>query len=1553
MVWIQSVTIIKRMLRDKNVYFFSFSFLCVDSSFVPPIIYAIFGDSKYIAVGTVAACSLLIAEIIGEVASPKTEPALYLHLVFTATFVTGIMQTLLGVLRLGILVDFLSHSTITGFMGGTAVIICLQQLKGLLGLKNFTTKTDVVNVLKSVFEHRKEWRWESAVMGIIFLIFLQFTRWLRDRKPKLFWVSAMSPLVVVVSGCLFAYFAHAQNHGIPIVGELKRGINPPSIQFLNFDRKYFPQIVKAGAITGLIALAEGIAIGRSFGIMRNENVDGNKEMVAYGLMNIVGSFTSCYLTTGPFSKTAVNYNAGAKTPMSNAVMAVFMALVLLFLAPLFSYTPLVALSAIIMSAMLGLIKYEEAIELFKVDKFDFVVCMAAFFGVAFISMDMGLGLSVVLGLVRALLYVARPGTCKLGRLPDSVIYRDIEQYPDAGRNPGIIVLQIGSPIYFANGNYVRERILRWVRDEQSHLETTGDELEHVMLELSGVVTIDMTGLETMKEINKTLTARDVKLGIINPRLKVMEKMITSHFIDKLGKENVYLSIEEAVENCKFSTSKPKKTTNESGDSSKGARDASDDASQQPPDLSLPHRRTHKHALFPERALTVTAKTVGPLLLTLFASISNAKPSSFALRALHQLLPSEPVISKLTKMPLMLDIKRKFVQRTERVKSLDLHPTEPWILASLYSGTVFIFNYQSQSMAKSFEVSELPVRSAKFVARKQWVVAAADDMFIRAYNYNTMDKVKVFEAHSDYIRCVAVHPTLPCVLSSSDDMLIKLWDWEKGWMCTQIFEGHCHYVMQVTFNPKDTNTFASASLDHTVKIWNLASPDPNFTLDAHVKGVNCVDYFTGGDKPYLITGSDDHTAKVWDYQTKTCVQTLEGHTHNVSAVCFHPELPVIITGSEDGTVRIWHSTTYRLETTLNYGLERVWAFGYMKGSRRIVIGYDEGAIMVKIGREVPVASMDSGGKIIWAKHNEIQTVNIKSVGADFEVADGERLPLAVKELGTCDLYPQSLQHNPNGRFVVVCGDGEYIIYTGLAWRNRSFGSALEFVWSSDGEYAVRESTSRIKIFSKAFQEKKNVRPTFSVEHIYGGVLLAMRSNDFVCFYDWVECRLIRRIDVNVKNVYWADSGDLVAISSDSSFYVLKYNRDIVSSYFDSGRPVDELGVEDAFELLFEINERVRTGLWVGDCFIYNNSSWRLNYCVGGEVTTMFHLDRPMYLLGYLANQSCLYLIDKEFNVMGYTLLLSLIEYKTLIIRGDLERAKQIFPTIPPEQHNSVARFLESRGMLEDALVVATDADYKFDLAIQLGRLEIAMEIAKEAQSESKWKRLGELSMSTGKLEMAEDCLSHGKDFSGLLLLYSSLGDAQGILKLASLAKEQGKNNVAFLCLFMLGKVEECIQLLLESERIPEAALMARSYLPSKVSEIVSIWRNDLNKVNKRAAESLADPQEYPNLFEDWQVSLALESKSAENSGIHPPAEQYPIYAEKSTTSLVERFRSMQIDEEAPFENGDLDQEEVQENGENQDEGETVEEEDDSTNGVVLVNGDQGEELGVNDERTPSP
>ncbi|PON73331.1 Sulfate transporter [Parasponia andersonii] len=525
------------------------------SSFVPPLIYSVFGDSKHLAVGTVAACSLLIAETIGKVVSPVTDPTLYLHLVFTTAFVTGIFQTLLGFLRLGVLVDFLSHSTITGFMGGTATIICLQQLKGFLGMKHFTTKTNAVSVVHAIVHYRHEWRWESALVGVIFLIFLQFTRYLKQKKPKLFWVSAMAPMVVVIVGCVFAYLIHGTEHGIQTVGELKKGINPLSIEYLNFDSRYLPAVMKAGIITGFVALAEGIAIGRSFAIMNNLQVDGNREMIAFGFMNVIGSFTSCYLTTGPFSKTAVNYNSGAKTAMSNVIMAVFMALTLRFLAPLFSHTPLVALSAIIMSAMFGLINYDGAIHLFKVDKFDFFICMAGFFGVVFVSMDVGLMLSLGLGVLRALLYVARPANCKLGKIQNSMLYRDTEQYPGATTVPGILVLQLGSPVYFANCNYIRERILRWIREEQANSSSEGNVIEHVLLDLTGVITIDVTGIETLVDVRRSLAAKGIKMAIVNPRLKVMEKFIQSHFIDKIGKENFYLSVEEAVDACQFSLHK--------------------------------------------------------------------------------------------------------------------------------------------------------------------------------------------------------------------------------------------------------------------------------------------------------------------------------------------------------------------------------------------------------------------------------------------------------------------------------------------------------------------------------------------------------------------------------------------------------------------------------------------------------------------------------------------------------------------------------------------------------------------------------------------------------------------------------------------------------------------------------------------------------------------------------------------------------------------------------------------------------------------------------------
>ncbi|CAO2197827.1 unnamed protein product [Urochloa humidicola] len=522
------------------------------SSFVPPLLYAVFGSSNNLAVGTVAAASLLLASIIEEEVPPEDNPQLYLQLFYTAAFFTGVIQTALGVFRLGLIVDFLSRSTITGFMGGTAAIIIMQQLKGMLGMKHFTPKTDLISVIHSIFQYRHEWKWQSAVLGICFLLFLLSSKHLRKKKPHLFWVSAIAPFMVVIIGGIFAFLVKGNEHGIPIVGDLKKGINPLSISQLTFTDKHVNLAVKAGFLSGILALAEGIAVGRSLALIKNEQIDGNKEMIAFGIMNIAGSFTSCYLTTGPFSKSAVNFHAGCRTPMSNVVMSVCIMLVLLFLAPLFKYTPLVALSAIIVVAMIGLIKVKEFCHLYRVDKFDFCICMVAFIGVVFFTMVIGLGASVGLSVIRALLHVARPNTSKLGSIAGGDVFRDVRHYPHARNTPGVLILQLGSPIYFVNAGYLRERILRWVEEEENACKIDGQDLQCVVLDLGGVSSIDNTGIGMLVEVHKSLDRRGIRIALTNPRLGVTEKLMLSGYIkDTIGEEWVFLTVKDAVTACRY------------------------------------------------------------------------------------------------------------------------------------------------------------------------------------------------------------------------------------------------------------------------------------------------------------------------------------------------------------------------------------------------------------------------------------------------------------------------------------------------------------------------------------------------------------------------------------------------------------------------------------------------------------------------------------------------------------------------------------------------------------------------------------------------------------------------------------------------------------------------------------------------------------------------------------------------------------------------------------------------------------------------------------------
>ncbi|KAF8797411.1 hypothetical protein BYT27DRAFT_7228998 [Phlegmacium glaucopus] len=363
-------------------------------------------------------------------------------------------------------------------------------------------------------------------------------------------------------------------------------------------------------------------------------------------------------------------------------------------------------------------------------------------------------------------------------------------------------------------------------------------------------------------------------------------------------------------------------------------------------------------------------------------------------------------------------------------------------------------------------------------------------------------------------------------------------------------------MDLAFNPKDGNTFLSACLDRTVKMWSLGSSTPNFSMEAHDKGVNYVDFYPCVDKPYLVTTGDDKIVKVWDYLSKSCVQTMEGHTNNVSFAM--------------GQSRFGIAGTYHIKNTLSYALERSWCVALRKDANEVPVGFDEGVVVIKV--------------------------------------HGTRLPLTTKEIGSTGIFSTSLLHSPNGRFVTVVGDGEYIIYTSLAWRNKSFGNGISFAWAPDSNtYAVLESKVKLKVY-KNFRERPGTgmkgSGSWSMESLHGGTLLGARGAGFVMFCDWESGDIVRRIDVEAQNVSWFCTPN---------------------AKLEEGAEVTDEGVEEAFEVVADVSE--------------------------GGLT--INTPAPLYLLGYIPSHNRVYLIDKD------------LQYQTAILRGDTEAA-EILPTLPTDQ-----------------------------------------------------------------------------------------------------------------------------------------------------------------------------------------------------------------------------------------------------------------------------------------------
>lgn len=267
---------------------------------------------------------------------------------------------------------------------------------------------------------------------------------------------------------------------------------------------------------------------------------------------------------------------------------------------------------------------------------------------------------------------------------------------------------------------------------------------------------------------------------------------------------------------------------------------------------------------------------------------------------------------------------------------------------------------------------------------------------------------------------------------------------------------------------------------------------------------------------------------------------------------------------------------------------------------------------------------------------------------------------------------------------------------------------------------------------------------------------------------------------------------------------------------------------------------------------------------------------MYLLGYLPRDGRIYLADKDVGVMSYALSLAVVEYQTLVLRGDMDAASELLREIPADQMNKIARFLEGQGYKEMALEVATDSEHKFELALGLNKLDVALQIAREADVEHKWKTVGDAALTGWDLALAEECFTNAKDLGSLLLLHSSTGNTEGLRKLAEQADLAGSNNVAFSALWQLADIDACIDLLLRTNRLAEAVLFAQTYKPSRAAPLASRWKEDLEKGGKgKVARIIGMPPGVEGadeeLFPEWDDYIKLEKEGVKGSLIEVDGE----------------------------------------------------------------------------------
>jgi len=495
------------------------------TAMVTPIVAGLFGSSRHLISGPTTAISIVVFSTISNHATPGTPE--FVELALTLTLFAGLYQLVFGLARLGSLVNFVSHTVVIGFTAGAAILIATSQLKHVLGIK-IPSGHSFTDAWLFVFENLGNINYTVLSVALVTLVVALLFKKFLPKLPNL--------LIGMIAGGVLAYYLGGEAAGLKMIGAIPSDLPPFSVPDISLDSL---QEIGANAFAvALLGLIEAVSISRAIASKSHQRIDGNQEFIGQGLSNIVGSFFSSYAGSGSFTRSGINYAAGAVTPMSAIFAAVMLLLIILLIAPLMAYLPIAAMGGVIMLVAYNLIDFHHIGKILKVSKHEMVILFITFFSTLLLELEFAIYMGVLSSLILFLSRTSMPDIISLAPDPESPknAFTNIARKPLV-QCPQLKIIRIDNSIYFGSINHIQKALNRIVDKEG---------IKHILIVGSSIGFIDLAGVEILAQEAKRLRAMGGGLYFCKNKKAVTEFLEKSHLIEDIGAENFFTEKKDAI-----------------------------------------------------------------------------------------------------------------------------------------------------------------------------------------------------------------------------------------------------------------------------------------------------------------------------------------------------------------------------------------------------------------------------------------------------------------------------------------------------------------------------------------------------------------------------------------------------------------------------------------------------------------------------------------------------------------------------------------------------------------------------------------------------------------------------------------------------------------------------------------------------------------------------------------------------------------------------------------------------------------------------------------------